>query len=817
MTNRKPHAPTLPRKTPGDPTSRPLPFAALGLAVGITLADLLDLAAGVTAARDLVAATLVIGASALVLVWCRGASRRNLFVLASFVLCGSARVVSLPPLVEPASGYARFCGRVVRGYLDLPPSMAAAGPTFLILDDVAIDTGGGARPLAGRLRLEAKALFEFVPRGTWVECTARLRAPRPARNPGDPGEARRFALDGIVVAAVVEHDSALSLESGRGFVDRLLAANDRLRRALVFGLSEALEPSSASLAAALVLGVREGLDRGFVAEVAAAGTIHLLAISGMQVAWLVVWVRGLLGLWLRPSATNCGVVIFALAYADLAGAEAPVLRAGVAAALVGIGRFLGRPAQALDALAAAAIVLLVASPAELFRPGFQLSFVACHALVTRAPMERARGAVWRKSFALVKESLRMSLRATLFTAPIVAAFFGTIAPLSPLLTLALTPPFLAAFIASVLIAPVSLVISGASLEVVAAPCEMALRFAAWAFRVTASLPLASHHVLPPHPATALALLVALEVVRRADVRRWIRIRTVVATLLACGLFESVRCAPPRQTSLVVLDVGHGQAVIVRDTSGVALLVDCGAAGGNARLDGERAARTVWRACSALGIRRFDLAIVSHGDSDHVNGLPNLLEYGLVRSLAVPHRFDSPAALRLKRVAAERGIAVREVSRGDSLVDLPNLRVLVLAPEPSSRHATENDASLVVLVDAHPAAAADRPLVSPRTRILLPGDLETPGIVALLQLEPALSVDVTLLPHHGRDEPGLAPFVHHLRAPLWIASRGPLPGASLAGLLAIRHFADLRVTATDGAVVVTIRSEGPPIAESFLAR
>lgn len=817
MTNRNSPALTLPRRTLGDPTSRPLPFAALGLAVGIALADLLDLAAGVTVARDVVAATLVIGASALVLAGCRGAARRNLFVLVAFLLCGAARVVALPPLVEPAAGYARFCGRVVRGYLDLPPTMAAAGPTSLILDDVSIDTGGGSRRLAGRLRLEAKSLRDFVPRGTHLECTARLRAPRPTRNPGDPGEARRFALDGIVVAAVVEHDSALSLASGRGFVDRLLAANDRLRRALVFGLADALEPSSASLAAALVLGVRDGLDREFVTEIAAAGTIHLLAISGMQVAWLVVWVRGLLGLWLRPSATNVGVVIFALAYADLAGAEAPVLRAGVAAALVGMGRFFGRPAQALDALAAAAIVLLLASPAELFRPGFQLSFVACHALVTRAPMVRTRGTVWRKSLALVKESLRMSLRATCFTAPIVAAHFGTIAPLSPLLTLALTPPFLAAFIASVLVAPLSLCVSGAPLEVVAAPCELALRFAAWAFRETASLPFASHYILPPHPATALALLAALEVIRRTDLRRWIRMRTAVVTLVACGFWEYVRCAPPSETSLVVLDVGHGQAVIVRDARGLTLLVDCGAAGGNAKLDGERAARTVWRACSALGIRRFDLAIVSHGDSDHVNGLPNLVESGLLDSLAVPHRFDSPAAARLKRAAAEHGIPVREVSRGDSLVDLPSLRVTVLAPESSAQHATENDASLVVLVEVHAAATADRPLVSPRARILLPGDLETPGIVALLRLEPALSVDVTLLPHHGRDEPGLAPFVHQVRAPLWIASRGPLPGASLASRLAIRHSADLFVTATEGAIVVTIRSDGPPIAESFLAR
>lgn len=823
-----PHARDANSRPREDATTRPLPLSALGLCAGVAIADAAGLVGELASPaewRGFVAVLVVAGAISWLALARRAARAARALVVGAFAICGAARIVALEPPIDDASGFARVSGVVARGHLDLPDSMrAGAVSPHLLLESVEIDTGAGPRAIPGRLRLEAKDLDRFVPRGSIVEASARLRAPREARNPGDAGEARRFALSGVVAAAVVEHQSALHVRSGTSLVARVLAANDRLRRTLTHGLATALEPNAAALAAALVLGVRDGLDPRFVSAVASAGTIHLLAISGMQVSWLVVLVRGILGLWLRPTLANVFVVGFALGYADLAGAEAPVLRAGLAAALVGIGRFLGRPARALDALAAAAIVLVLDEPGEVFRPGFQLSFVACWALLTRGPEFPPKGSFPRRVAFSIRQSLRWSVRATIATAPIVAYHFGTIAPLSPLLTLVLTPPFLAAFLASVMLAPASIVLPDSALGLVAVPAEASLHFAAWAFEFTARLPFASFSCLPLDAAAALVLIAGLEIARRAELGRYLRGAALAATIALSGAIEFARSRPPAETRVVVLDVGHGQAVIVRATGGANLLFDCGAAGADSRRDGERAARTTLLACRELGVRSFTVAFLSHGDADHRNGLEHLLARGFVERLVVPPHLDPRASRPLLATASTSGVAIDEAARGFEWIDVARtLHVRVLAPELGIVDGSANDRSMVAIVEALPrvpqSATRNRPTTviaeaAPLASLLLPGDLETPGITRLLALEPNLTADVVLLPHHGRDEAGLAPFVFRVDAPLWIASRGRLHGVTLAERLAERHDARLRVTADHGAIEIRIGGDGTIVARGF---
>ena len=160
-----------------------------------------------------------------------------------------------------------------------------------------------------------------------------------------------------------------------------------------------LDRAQSGLALALVLGEREELDAESTRQFYESGTVHLLSISGLHVGLLaLVLFRGLeLGFWRRRPAFVAVAIITAL-YALVIDAEPPAVRATVMVWLVCAALYTGRPVSPFNLLAASALVVLALNPADLFRVGPQLSFLAVATLawvgqrvarrLPRDPLER---------------------------------------------------------------------------------------------------------------------------------------------------------------------------------------------------------------------------------------------------------------------------------------------------------------------------------------------------------------------------------------------------------------------------------------------
>ncbi len=220
--------------------------------------------------------------------------------------------------------------------------------------------------------------------GTRVRLLGMLTNKRGYKNPGAPDFDQMLEFGGFDAAGWVK-SPLLIQRLGDGKRSEVLAWLYRLRaRAIAVCLQQFRQPASGILVAAL-FGNRHFLDLKTAEIFRAGGTFHLLVISGLHVAMISLVVLWLAAKLIRVRWLQFALVIAVMwAYALMVGAQPSVTRAVVMLNIALIGQLLFRQALGANTLAAAAIVLLVWQPRDLFNPGFQLSFLTVLMIVVIA-------------------------------------------------------------------------------------------------------------------------------------------------------------------------------------------------------------------------------------------------------------------------------------------------------------------------------------------------------------------------------------------------------------------------------------------------
>ncbi|MBW2282773.1 MAG: DNA internalization-related competence protein ComEC/Rec2, partial [Deltaproteobacteria bacterium] len=600
----------------------------------------------------------------------------------------------------------------------------------------------------------------------------RLDPLAPARNPGGSSSERRWRRVGVRSGASVVDGLFAPIATPAG----LRAGIERTRRAVGNALDPpSLDPAThdpegagraGALLRALVTGQRERLGTRLRGVFERSGTAHLLAVSGLHVACVFAAVsriaRGLLARvpytpWIRSAgrvALGLGVAA-AGSYAALSGAGLPALRATAMAAAGTLAVLLGRPAASANALALAATFVLALEPAALFDPGFALSFSAVAGIL-----------LWRPPVGGLRALSHATLAAGLATAPWVAMLGVPLSASGPLANLAAVPFF------GMVVVPLGL-LSGAAgaLSGVLGGLLRPFALGVAELGIRGLEGLAGPDVLRG-VASPIAFCCALCACGFALRLAWLhrsRAGLAVAVASACAATfaaQPARNASPRWPEAWFLDVGHGDAVLLR-SGDHAWLVDTGPRFG--RFDAGR--RVVGPALAALGVRRLDALVVTHGDRDHSGGVGAVLARLVVDEVWLSAQ-TAWQALDLRRDAAARGIPLRLVSQGDG-ARLGEFDVSVLWPPPGARYSAANRASLVLRVEGPDGCA------------LLPGDV--PARVERQLDGPRSDCAVLKLAHHGSGSSTGAALLARERPWVAVASAGrrrraPLPHADVRARL-----------------------------------
>lgn len=622
-----------------------------------------------------------------------------------------------------------------------------------VLDEaVCVRAGERREPLPGRLLLTWE--FPSVPPvpGMRVAAETRVYPQGGLANFGGWDFAEGWAVRGVFWRAWARAGEVRILSSGAG-------GPGAWRATLVSRLAALAPPDQGgAMLRALLAGDRSGLSRVSVERVRAATLAHTLALSGLHLAmaaglglglaWLVGRVRP--GVYLSLPLPRLAVFLAAplvLLYLWLGGAGYSLLRAACMFAAIGISLWRGRAGAFLDGLFLAMAAILLASPLSLFDLGLQMSALAVAGLIALGPFidAVARGLSELVPAGRLRPFVRWpllllgaSLAANLALLPLTLRAFGQVpAGLAwnllwlPLMQFWLMPVGLL----GVLPAALGLDLAARVLFLLAAlPAEFLL---ACLERADAAGHLVSlTGVRPLWPAMlGYWLLAAWLLMRRKRGPRPLAGLVLAFCLLAGpGLWGLVAAGRDR-VAVELLDVGQGQAVFIETPGGGRTLLD---AGGVSSTGFDMGRAVVVPRLTLNHAPRLDRLILSHAENDHAGGASAVAESLRPEALFWSGRdAGTPAGEGIAARMTELGVPVRAVHAGEA-IDLGGGVVLeVLHPGPDFKARKANDNSLVL-----------RLVWRGRGLVLLPGDIERPGLNGLFAQERPMAAALLVLPHHG---------------------------------------------------------------------
>lgn len=275
-----------------------------------------------------------------------------------------------------------------------------------------------------------------------------------------------------------------------GHSPTLMTRMANLRRELrLMVFNSRLSADAERFVSALLLGDNSFIDKATRQEFSAAGVAHVLALSGLHVGFiaLIIWWMLFPLDYLRLKKLRLGITITAITlFAVFTGLSPSVVRATIMIGMVFASLIFYRRSVSLNALALAALLILVFSPSSLFSVGFQLSFITVGAILmfARLPESLTSRFKWVNH---LTSTIITSVVAMLATVALCAYYFHTVSLMSVLANLLILP-----------ILPLFMVLSALFLLVTAAGMHWALldyllnsiyRYIHWAVSAVNTMPL----------------------------------------------------------------------------------------------------------------------------------------------------------------------------------------------------------------------------------------------------------------------------------------------------------------------------------------
>ncbi len=505
-------------------------------------------------------------------------------------------------------------------------------------------------------------------------------------------------------------------------------------------LSKQIGKQQTGLAIAMLFGDKSGLEDETYESFQRNGTAHILSVSGLHVGFLYSLLAFLL-VGKRKPISNLVILLILVGYGMLSGFCPSVTRALLMIGIHILSKILCRAYDLLSSAGISAMILLIQNPFTLFHVGFQLSFFA---VILMGWINPVVGRTISKGHVLsllvpipLLQAAMAPYTAFLFNYVSFGAFvanFGVV-----FFSGILIPAGLLAMLATQLPEPF--------FEFLAIFMEICIRCVTWCNEITYAtgktcMDVCSPPVLVLFAAYGLFFFCLSETGQVVWVRKKFKfiIWTMIFIICTAGVLDWKTEDGFDKADAVFVDVGQGDCLHIRTPSGKNVLID---GGGKESFDvGKKVLKPY---LLKNGVRKIDLAVITHLDIDHYGGIRSLAADGLVKNMGL----YAGNKLIEKEIMKDTGLAQTQLlylHQGDRIQVDQYVWLEILYPEQKSRQVydaellakEENPRSLVIRVHLGDY------------RILMTGDIDSKIEEEILSGYSRANIDADILKigHHG---------------------------------------------------------------------
>ena len=795
--------------------SRPILPLVVAMMTGITAGSLLS---GY--------ATWILFACAVILVWliysilCR--QRSVLAPLLLFTCLGYLLIQPWAAPILPEHHIIHFTdGRKWRisGKVATQPVRRDDRSRFILTAETLSDSGD-AYPVTGRIRVTVSESTADLRRGDRIALISKIRAIRNFNNPGGFDYQRYMRHKNVWGSAYVREKNLTLLEKAPG--NRLSFRIDIARSNIADHIEKNESGDQAGVLKALLIGDRSGISPPLYEAFHRCGIGHLLAISGLHIGIIAsvaffccnrILSRFNSLLWRAATRRWAAVAAFiaVLIYALLSGMSPSTQRATIMVGVFLSTFLVKREQDVMNTLAMAAAAILILHPPALFSISFQLSFLAVFWIIFGLSRFNRFGGSLRRDLrtrvtARLTTFFLVSVLATLGTLPMVMHYFNQVSLIGVFANVIFVP-VIGFFVVplgllAVFLLPISGALSGWMMKISAGILESAL---GWVTGI-AAIPVAAVKTVTP---TVLEIacyylllwasleLLSVIVIRRnaplSDIhqtdfeetsnvigmprlfmylgtkRRWATL-VLICGLLIGGIdvgYWSFQRFFRQDLRVTFIDVGQGSAALLELPGGYCILADGGGFSNNKIFD--IGARVVAPYLWNKKIKTVETLILSHPNSDHLNGLLYIAEHFHVKNLwANGQARDTRGYRQLMEVVQRKKINKPDFTDLDRRIDINGVVFTIIHPdrdflvkaEFDSRYRKVNNNSLVFKATLG------------KTSFLFAGDITAPAEKKIsASAGDRIGSTVLLVPHHGSISSSTLAFIKGVQPAFGVISVG----------------------------------------------
>lgn len=581
------------------------------------------------------------------------------------------------------------------------------------------------------------SLYSLLADGYSIKAVGALSKGRERRNPFEFDYQKYLENSGITGLFTVygSENFAITDSSGK---DLFSSTIFNIRKNLDANITSLHNSQSAALLKGLLIGDRSEISDEINTQFINSGVMHVIAISGQHVAYILVifiLLFGRFNFYTRSFFTVLGLLFFLF----ITGVSPSVFRAVVMALVVIAGYLTNRSVNGYNAIAVSAIILLLIDPNTLFDPGFQLSYTAVLGMMTFGSYFVEQINKLKLKNKILKGVLYLvfvSLAAQIGTLPLSLYYFGKLSVIG--------------LLANIIIVPLSgIIISIGIFTLVLAPVWNwgALCFAAvndylifavlWLVKVMGDWKY-SFIAINQFNVTGListfffiCFLILTYKYIQSKIAKILILLMVTANIFVFSTIEKIDYLPENKLSVMMIDVGQGDCFLIRFPNGQTAMVDAG----DATTYFDNGKQTILPLLQKLGIQKIDFAFLSHPESDHFGGFVSLIQDGKIAQI-FKTKCDSSvkADLLFEKFCLKHRVSVDYYNSFPLAVG--NTKIYFLINDESKRLKSNDRSGIIKLQYGS-------------TSFLFTGDIERKGEEMLNNKYGSfLNCTVLKIPHHG---------------------------------------------------------------------